>query len=266
MRPSPATLRLSIRLTAATIITHSSSSHIGGVFSCADILATLYGSVLRISNGQILDSFILSKGHCCAGVYAALYHLDLLHEDLLSTYGSNGSILMSHISHKVPHVEFSTGSLGHGLPHAVGKAYISLTHNPSKRIYVLLSDGELDEGSNWEAFLFSSHHRLRNLTAIIDYNKLQSLGSVADTLSLEPLEDKFKAFGWNVLLVNGHDLQQLSHAFRSSNLSALPTVIICHTIKGYPVSFMRDQVKWHYSPPTQEQLSIIESELRSCFA
>ena len=132
---------------------------------------------------------------------------------------------------------------------------------PNKHIYVLLSDGELDEGSNWEAFLFSTHHGLGNLTAIIDYNKLQSLDSIENTLGLEPFEDKLLAFGWSVIQVNGHDIEQLLKALKHSRKSDKPTVIIAHATKGYPISFMKNEVKWHYSPPSQKQLVDIKVEL-----
>ena len=168
-------LQKEIRFLSAKIINAAKSSHIGGVFSSADILAILFGKVIRRENGNFQDSFILSKGHCCAGVYSALNLIGCISDELLKTYGKNESSLMAHISHKAPYVEFSTGSLGHGLPFGVGKALISKINNVNKEIFVLLSDGEMDEGSNWEAIHFAGHHKLNNITAIIDYNKLQSL-------------------------------------------------------------------------------------------
>ena len=167
---------------------------------------------------------------------------------------------MNHISHKVPGVEFSTGSLGHGLPFGVGKALAAKSRNSSWKTYVLLSDGEMDEGSNWEALMFAAHHRLTNLTAIIDYNKLQSLDSVANTLGLEPLVDKLKAFGCSVNEVDGHDHQQLLAAL-SVQAEQRPKVLVAHTTKGKGVSFMENKVEWHYKNPNDDQLAKALAEL-----
>ena len=161
---------------------------------------------------------------------------------------------MNHISHKVPGVEFSTGALGHGLPFGVGKALFAKRNKMNWHTYVLMSDGELDEGSNWEAFLFSSHHKLSNLTTIIDYNKLQSLTTISDTLELEPLVDKLKSFGWFVIEAGGHDHRDLLKAFKNSSDSK-PKAIIAHTTKGKGVSFMEDSVKWHYKNPNDTELN-----------
>jgi transketolase len=155
---------------------------------------------------------------------------------------------MNHISHKVPGVEFSTGSLGHGLPFAVGKALAAKVQSEPWRVFVILSDGEMDEGSNWEALMFASHHKLTNLTIIIDYNKLQSLSSIENTLALEPLAEKLKAFGCSVVDIDGHDHNQIFTALVTRN-STKPVVIIANTIKGKGVSFMENAVVWHYKNP-----------------
>jgi transketolase len=161
---------------------------------------------------------------------------------------------MSHISHKVPGVEFSTGSLGHGLPFGVGKALAAKRQNQTWRTYVIVSDGELDEGSNWEAILFAPHHRLDNLTLIVDNNKIQSLGAVADVISLGDLGAKFRAFNWEVRECDGHDHAALTKAFTTASDSNTPTVVIAHTIKGKGVSFMENQLLWHYRNPDAKQL------------
>jgi transketolase len=260
----PAELQKEIRLRAARIIATAGSSHIGGVFSSADILAILYGEILARTDAGFIDSFILSKGHCCAGVYSALNALGYLSNELLGTYAQDGSPLMAHISHHVPHVEFSTGSLGHGLPFGIGKALASRANGNGKHIYVLLSDGELDEGSNWEAIHFAGHHKIDNITAIIDYNKLQSLTTTYETLDLEPLCDKFKAFRWKCLRCDGHNIEDLRASFAAPH-NKYPKVILCDTIKGHPIDFMLNQVVWHYRPPSAEQLDLITQQLNRVY-
>ena len=205
------------------------------------------------------DRFILSKGHACVAVYALLAEMGFIPHTDLDTYGEDFSPLMNHISHKVPGVEFSTGALGHGLSFGVGKALSAKIKNQTYRVFVLLSDGEMDEGSNWEALMFASHHGLANLTAIIDYNNLQSLDTVANTLSLEPLVEKLTAFGCHVLEIDGHDHVQIEAAFHHKSLQ--PTVILAHTTKGKGVSFMENAVAWHYKNPNDEQLVLALSEL-----
>lgn len=254
-----------IRKISATMISNAKSSHIGGVYSSADIISVLYSDILERDENKVKDSFILSKGHCCAGVYAALYLCKYITIKDIETYGKDGSSLMAHISHHVSQVEFSTGSLGHGLPFGIGKAIRFKNQNKSKKVYVLLSDGELDEGSNWEAFMFASHNNISNLTAIVDYNKLQSLTSTYETLNLEPLVDKFKSFGWKTLKVNGHDHDELRNALYAKNDNK-PKVIICDTIKGYPISFMSNKVEWHYKPPNEIELSQIIKELEEHYS
>lgn len=228
------------------------SSHVGSVFSMADIIAVLYGRVLRVDPGDPAwpdrDRFILSKGHAGAGVYAALAERGFFPLEKLETHYRDGSDLSGHVSHKgIPGVEISTGSLGHGLSIGAGMAYSAMLRGAGHRVVTLLSDGELDEGSNWEAILFASHHRLDNLAAIIDYNKIQSLKAVADTLALEPLADKWRSFGWSVVEVDGHDHDALTSALESiPTVPGQPSCVIAHTVKGKGVSFMEHSVLWHY--------------------
>jgi transketolase len=242
------------------------ASHIGSALSICDILSVLYGEILSYRPAEPLwadrDRFILSKGHACVAVYAVLAEVGFFCRDLLKTYGTDGSTLMNHISHKVPGVEFSTGSLGHGLPFSTGKATVARRLNRSWRTFVLLSDGELDEGSNWEAFMFASHHKLDNLVAIIDCNNLQSLTTVEETLSIEPLVDKLSAFGWAVKELDGHDHRQLlEYLSKIPLVDGKPTAIIARTTKGKGVSFMENKVEWHYKSPTKEQLDLALKEL-----
>jgi transketolase len=228
------------------------SSHIGAVFSIADILASLYGGVLRISKRAPThpdrDRFILSKGHAGGGVYAALAEREFFPVSWLDTHYGDGSQLSGHVSHKgIPGVELSTGSLGHGLSVAAGMAFAAKLDGREHRVYCLMSDGECDEGSVWEAVLFAAHHRLDRLVAIVDYNKIQSLAPVAETIGLEPFADKWCAFGWGVVEVDGHDHAALRDALDRVPLeTGKPTVVIAHTIKGKGVSFMENTVLWHY--------------------
>lgn len=257
-----------IRMHALTMVTHARASHIGSALSIADIIAVLYESILQYDSTQPQwskrDRFILSKGHACVAVYAALAEKGFFAIDELVTYGADHSRLMNHISHHVPGVEFSTGSLGHGLPFSVGKALAAHRKKQIWRTFVLLSDGELDEGSNWEAALFAAHHHLDNLIAIIDYNKLQSLSSVDSTLRLEPLEDKWRAFGWDIRAVDGHDHTAIFESLQSAPWSeGKPSLLLANTIKGKGVSFMENQVDWHYRSPSEEQLTLALNELVS---
>lgn len=253
-----------IRIHSLKMVVRAKASHIGSALSIADIVAVLYQSVLTYDSTKPdlshRDRFILSKGHACVAVYAALALKKFFPPTELVEYGQNNSRLMNHISHKVPGIEFSTGSLGHGLPFGVGKAYFGQSTGKHWKTFVLLSDGELDEGSNWEAFLFAGHHKLKNLKVIIDYNNLQSLASVTDTLELQPLDQKLKAFGWDVRLINGHDHAELQDSLTTKTTK--PLAIIAKTIKGKGVCFMENQVAWHYRTPSSEELSSALRELR----
>jgi transketolase len=236
------------------------ASHIGSALSITDIVAVLYGQVLRLRpedpRWEERDRFLLSKGHACVAVYAALAERGFIGTDSLESYGRDHSVMMNHISHKVPGVEFSTGSLGHALPFGAGKALAARRRGAPWRTFVLLSDGEWGEGSNWEACLFASHHELDNLVAIVDYNKLQSLTTVADTLGLEPLGAKFSAFGWSVRAVDGHDHPALAQALSAAPWEpGKPSMLIAHTVKGKGVSFMENAVEWHYRSPDDAQLA-----------
>ncbi len=222
---------------------HSSQcSHLGSNLSIVDILTVLYNNFITKNK----NSFILSKGHACLALYCVLKEKKFISSKTLETFGQNNSILMSHTSHKVKGIDLSTGSLGHGLPVASGVALANKIQKKNFKTFVLLSDGELDEGSNWEALLFSSHHKLKNLIVIIDYNKIQSIASIKNTLNLEPIVKKFQSFGCNVKSIDGHNLGQLSKAIITK--SSKPLVIIANTIKGKGVKFMENSVLWHYKP------------------
>jgi transketolase len=243
------------------------SSHIGSILSIADILAVLYGSILKYKSKNpkwmSRDRFILSKGHAGAGVYAALAESGFLSKDKLKTHYQDGSDLSGHVSHKgIPGVEFSTGSLGHGLPVASGMALAAKINKDNHRVFVLMSDGECDEGSNWEAILFSSHHKLDNLVAIIDRNRLQSIYSTEDTLSLEPFPEKLKSFGWEVVEVDGHNHEEIFSTCIDSHISqSKPLCVIANTIKGKGVSFMENNTLWHYRSAQGDEYKAAMAEL-----
>lgn len=260
-------LAIRLRQHALRMTSRAKSSHVGSAFSMADIVAVLYGGVLNVDPAQPewdqRDRFILSKGHAGSCLYAALMERGFFGEDVLDTYYSNGSVLSGHVSHKnVPGVEFSTGSLGHGLGVATGMAMAGKLKKAGHRVFCLLSDGECDEGSNWEAFLFAAHHKLDNLVAIIDYNKIQSLAAVADTLALEPLADKLRAMNWAVAEVDGHDHGAMKSLFEGLPLaSGQPSVVIAHTTKGKGVSFMENTVLWHYRTAQGDEFEAAMREL-----
>jgi transketolase len=258
-------LALKIRKHAVNMTSAGGSSHIGSILSIADVLAVLYGSVMNYKADEPKwsgrDRFILSKGHAGAGVYAVLAESGFMSVDKLKTHYQDGSDLSGHVSHKgIPGVEFSTGSLGHGLPVATGMALAAKINKDKHNIYVLMSDGECDEGSNWEAALFAPHHKLDNLVVIIDRNKLQSIHSTEDTLGLEPFVDKWRAFGWNVVDVDGHDFEQLINAF-NSKITSKPLCIVANTTKGKGISFMENNTLWHYRSPQDEEYEAAMKEL-----
>lgn len=253
-----------IRQSVLKMTSLGGSSHVGSCLSIADILGVLYGRVLSVDpnnpNWVDRDYFILSKGHAGAAVYAALAHSGFFPVSQLDQHYTNGSVMSGHISHKgVPGVELSTGSLGQGLGVAAGLAYGFLSCNRSNHTYVVMSDGECDEGSIWEAALFAGHHKLSNLTAVIDYNKLQSIKTTEETLALEPFGAKWESFGWNVVELDGHDHDALLAGFEV--VSQAPKVLICHTTKGKGVSFMENKVEWHYRSPSNVDLVNALSEL-----
>lgn len=233
----------------------SQSSHIGSGFSVADIIAVLYSDVVNVDPSQPFmdhrDRVILSKGHAGAAIYSALAEKGFFAVSSLITHCENGSVLSGHVSHKsVPGVEISTGSLGHGLSIGAGMAYAAKMDNKKHKVFVILSDGENDEGSTWEAALVANHLNLKNLIVIVDYNKMQSLDLVENTLSLAPLSNKWESFGWNVIEIDGHSHSELKRAFELAIKSVnKPTILLAHTIKGKGVSFMENNILWHYRYP-----------------
>ena len=246
----------------------SKSSHIGSCFSVSDIIAVLYGKLLNIDpknpENKDRDHFILSKGHAAATVYAVLAERGFIPKEWLIRYGEDDSFLSGHITHKfVAGVEVSTGSLGHGLSIACGLAYAKKQEKSDNYAYVIMSDGELNEGSNWEGLLFAGHHKLSTLIVFIDYNKIQAFGKTNEILNLEPLVDKLKAFRWHVQEINGHNHQEVENAVVQAKKTSQPSIIIAHTIKGKGVSFMEDQLTWHYRSPNDKDMISALKELDS---
>ena len=244
----------------------ANSSHVGSCLSIVDILTTLYNDIFNLNSKKkifkLKNRFILSKGHACLALYCLLYEKKIMSKKLISSYGRNNSILMQHASHYVKGVNFSTGSLGHGLSVAVGLALSNKIKKNKNKFYVLMSDGEMNEGTTWEAVMFASHHQLNNLCIIIDYNKIQSLTYVRNILKIEPLKKKFKSFGCRVVSINGHNNLQLKKAFKLTDKNK-PTVIIANTIKGKGVSFMENKVAWHYRSPNNKELIKALNEIKN---
>jgi transketolase len=255
-----------IRIHALRMTSAGGGSHVGAIFSCADILAVLYGGLLNVNAAEPespgRDRFVLSKGHAGGGLYAALAERGFFPIEKLMTHYQDGSELSGHVSHELPGVEVSTGALGHGLPIAGGMAYAGKLRNGSHKVFCLLSDGECDEGSTWESILFAAHHGLSNLVAIVDYNRIQGVAPISEVLGLEPFSDKWRAFGWAVREVDGHDHEALRRTLDSIPFaSGKPSCLIAHTTKGKGVSFMEDSVLWHYRVPRGAEFEAALAEL-----
>lgn len=261
-------LAAQIRCDALKMVHRADASHIGGCLSCADILAHLYGKFLRVDpahpDSSDRDRFILSKGHATAVVYSVLAELGFFPKEWLQDYSQDGTRLPGHIQDGIPGVEVSTGSLGHGLSIGVGMALAFKRAQLSNRVVVLLSDGDCDEGSTWEAVLMAPHLHLDNLLVVVDHNKLQALGYTKDVLPLHSLTDKWRAFGWAVYEIDGHNHSEIDEVLSAFPFEkGKPSVIIAHTIKGKGVSFMENQLAWHYKSPNDEELQKALKEINS---
>jgi transketolase len=229
--------------------------HIGSALSVADIIAALYRDVLsdHDPDDPERDRFVLSKGHAALALYAALYLKGTITATMLSTFCGDESLLGVHPERALPGVDFTTGSLGHGLPMACGAALAARLQGSPRRTFVLISDAECNEGSVWEAVMFAAHHRLANLVAILDLNGQQALGYTTEVLSLTPMADKWRAFGWDVHEVDGHDVEAISATIEALDPSGAPHLLIAKTVFGRGVSFMESKLKWHYLPMSDEE-------------
>lgn len=238
--------------------------HIGSALSIAEILIALYMNVLRIPNPEDpdRDRFILSKGHAALALYAMLFLKESLSREALNTYCCDESYLGVHPDHKLKGIDFSTGSLGMGLTMGVGSALAARLQKSSRRVFVLLSDAECNEGSIWEAMMFAAHHDLDNLTAIVDLNGQQALGYTNDVLALNPMSDYWRAFHWDAHDVDGHNIQAITNTIeRFDHKPGKPHVVIAHTVFGKGVSFMENQIKWHYMPMSDEEYQAALKEI-----
>lgn len=246
----------------------ASVPHLGSCLSCTDILTALYFSVLRIDpanpTSHDRDRFILSKGHGAPALFQVLAMRGFYPESMLDTYGEDGSIFAEHppAPRELAGIEAATGSLGHGLPLGLGMALAGRMHKEDYRVYVLLGDGECNEGTIWEAALLAAAQKVKNLCVIIDFNKWQATDRSREVMALDPLADKWRAFGWNAHEVDGHNMQSILETLdHFPSASSKPTAIIAHTVKGSGVSFMEDNNNWHYRIPSAEDLSKAKKEL-----
>lgn len=242
------------------------SGHVGSMLSMADLLAVLYLRILNVDpetpEWPDRDRFVLSKGHGGGALYAVLAELGFFPKEWLNGYYLDEGKLSGHISHYVPGVEFSTGSLGHGLPVAVGMAVAARYRGKSHRIVCLMSDGDCNEGSTWEAIMFAAQHKLDNLTVIVDYNRVQALGHAEDVIEMEPFEAKIRDFGWSFRAIDGHDYGQIEDALSDLPIEpGKPSWILARTVKGKPISWMENTVSCHYGSVNDEQLAAALKEL-----
>jgi len=257
-----------IRMDLLQMIFDAGAGHTGGSLSSVDILVALYYAIMRVDpqnpGWEERDRFVLSKGHSVEGYYAVLADLGFFGRDELVTYCQFGSRLIGHPSVNVPGVEISTGALGHGLSNGVGMALAGKMDGRTYKVYVLMGDGEQDEGSVWEAAMAGAHYRLDNLVGIVDRNRLQISGDTEAVMRLESLREKWVSFGWEVLTVDGHDMEQLVGALRCLPLlRGRPHLVIANTVKGKGLSFAENDAGWHHKVPSAEQLAQALEELRS---
>jgi len=247
-------------------IYNAKAGHTGGSLSILDILSVLYNDVMNVSpenfDSNDRDRFIQSKGHSVEALYVVLADKGFFPEEDLLTMCQYNSPYIGHPTKSIPGIEQNTGGLGHGLPISAGAALAAKKDNSAVKVFTVLGDGEMAEGSNWEAMMFASHYKLDNLCAILDYNKLQITAPNADVMGLEPIDQKLEAFGWAVKHVDGHNLEELSNTFNNLPLVAgKPTFIIAHTTKGKGISYMENVLKWHHGVPSEEQYNLAMEEL-----
>jgi transketolase len=247
------------------IIFHAGAGHTGGSLSCVDILNVLYNRVLRVSPATfadpLRDRYVQSKGHSVEALYVVLADRGFFPQAELQTLCRYQSPFVGHPTRKVPGIEMNTGALGHGLSISAGMALAGKLDDASFRVFTLLGDGELAEGSNWEAAMAAAHYKLDNLTAILDHNTLQITGRTRDVCSNEPIDEKFRAFGWTVRTTPGHDFAQLTDALTSAPKAGRPTIVTANTTKGRGISFMEDVVKWHHGVPSDAEFEHAIAEL-----
>lgn len=264
MTVDAAAMASSIRRIVIEQAKRSGSGHIGSCLSIADMLAVLYGGVMEVSgpSDHDRDRFILSKGHAALALFAALHLRGWVTAEDLESFGDDASKLGMHPEHGLAGVDFSTGSLGHGLPIGAGAALAARLEHSSRRVFVLISDAECNEGSTWEAVMFAAHHCLSNLVVLVDLNGQQALGQTCDILNMSPMADRWRAFGWEATDVDGHDVSALTAALATFDKEVGPPhVLIAHTIFGKGISFMERQLAWHYISMSDDDYRLAVNEL-----
>jgi transketolase len=259
----PALLARAIRRVILEQSKRANVGHIGSALSIADIVAALYASILKIPapSDPLRDRFILSKGHAVLAVYAALHMKGWISEEELNTFCGDATLLGVHPEHALTGIEYSTGSLGHGLTIGAGAALAGRLKDEDYRVFVLVSDAECNEGSLWEAVMFAAHHQLSNLVAIVDLNGQQAMGYTREVLDLSPLSERWRAFGWHVQEVDGHDHVMIENSVDAAGTIDRPHVLLARTTFGKGVSFMESLIKWHYLPMTDEDYTAAMKEL-----
>ncbi len=256
-----------IRAKVVEMSCRAKAAHLGSALSCVDLIVSLYGGVLNINPSEPHDSnrdrLIFSKGHACTTLYATLASFGFFPADLLDTYATTGSILAEQpIANALAGIEVATGSLGHGLSLGLGMALAAKVTRKSFRTFVLMGDGECNEGAVWEAAMFAPAKKLDNLVAIVDFNKWQGIGRSQEIMTLSPLKEKFAAFGWSAYEVDGHCVEEILNVLKNvPDGTGRPVAVIAHTVKGQGISFMEDDNNWHYRIPTEEELLEARSEL-----
>lgn len=255
-----------IRMDILTMIYNAGAGHTGSSLGCTDILTSLYFDVLNVDPERPLweerDRYIQSKGHAAEVYYCILANKGFFPKEELQTFSQYGSRLIGHPNNKVPGIEMNTGALGHGLSIAVGMALAAKMERKSYRVFTLMGDGEMAEGSIWEGAMAASHYKLDNLVGIVDRNRLQITGSTEDVMSLEPITEKWKSFGWEVAEVDGHDLEQLGRKLKQVPFNrGKPSLVIAHTIKGKGISLAENVARWHHRVPNAQEYEIAMREL-----
>lgn len=256
-----------IRKHSLEMVQHAHASHIGGALSCADIIAVLYADVAKYDTANpqwtLRDRIVLSKGHNGIAIYSALAETGFFPTEELASYGDNGSPFSCHVSHKhVPGVELTTGSLGHGVCVACGMALNGKLKKQPYRVFAIIGDGECNEGAVWETAMLAAQHKLDNFTVVIDANGMQAMGNCKEIVNMESMAEKWKAFGWTVLEIDGHNHEQIKEAFLADNESR-PKVIIARTVKGKGVSYMENELLWHYRDPQGDLFNQALAELEA---
>lgn len=256
---------ISLRRTMLQLIFNAGAGHTGGGLSCMDILNVLYNRVLNVSpqtfSSPTRDRYVQSKGHCVEALYCVLANRGFFPASELETVCHYQSHYVGHPTRHIPGIEMNTGALGHGLPICLGMALAGKMDSASYRVFTLLGDGELAEGSNWEAAMAASHHKLDNLIAILDHNTLQITGHTRDVCCNEPLDEKWRSFGWTVRVVDGHNYAELTRTLTTAPEPGKPTIVIANTVKGKGVSFMENVAKWHHGVPNEAELKQALAEL-----